>query len=459
MKQCVVKIAHVVAAGALSCLACTAHIETTNALARNDAAGESPDVTTMIADAGASVAPTGDVGAVVRRVNAARRDQVSLACTVPVANKPQKPAETGAPLWVKSFGATNPTTDVATDAEGNVLVASSGVGLLKLDPGGTPLWSKPFGSLVATDANDDVYVAGTLTGTLTVGTSELHTIGGTDVYLVKLDPSGNVLYGVALGGAEDDDALSLAVDASGSALLSGRGLGTVRLDATAHVVWAKPFYGHVALDSDGNALITGELSGAEDFGGGALHSAGGADVFVVKLSAAGEHVFSHRFGDGGAEQRGQAIAVDGSKNVLIGGVFDGELDFGASALSLPSGTCPAEVWCKTAGFVAKLDANGNALWGVSHGPMRSLSGITVDSHERVVVSGAQPGGVSPFHIPLLFELSSSGAERWQRSEWPETGIGSGHRVVVDPCDNVLWTVSALPSLGGDERPYLAKLSQ
>jgi len=364
----------------------------------------------------------------------------------------------GSVLWLRGFADRHEVSGVASDADGNTFLARSEAELVKFAPSGEPLWSKPFGSLVATDARGNAYVAGALTGTLTLGTDVLTAKGGTDAYVVKLDPNGHVLYGVTLGGLADEDVQSIAVDANENAIVSGHGLGTVKLDASANVVWTKNFYGYVALDSFGNAFLTGELNGTVDFGGGALHSAGGADIFVAKLSPSGEHIFSRRFGDAAAEQRGQAIAVDRSNNVLVSGVFDGEVDFGTGALSLPAGACSTEAWCQTAGFVTKLDARGNALWSVSRGPMRALSGVTADSRGNVVLSGALPGDVTPFHIPQLSELDADGAELWRRSEWPETGIGAGHDVVVDSCDNLLWSVSVLPSLGSDEQPYIAKLS-
>jgi len=204
--------------------------------------------------------------------------------------------------------------------------------------------------------------------------------------------------------------------------------------------------------------MTGSLREATDFGAGPLASAGGADIFLVKLSASGELVFSRQFGDAGATQQGEGIFVDRSNQVIVSGVFDGTVDFGAGALSLDRARCPADTWCETAGFVTKFDADGNALWSWSAGPMRALPSVATDSHDNILLSGASPGGVTPFRIPLLSALSADGSELWRRSEWPKTGIGGGQDVVVDPCDNVLWSVSVLESIGSDEeQPYIAKL--
>jgi hypothetical protein len=143
--------------------------------------------------------------------------------------------------------------------------------------------------------------------------------------------------------------------------------------------------------------------------------------------------------------------------VLVSGVLDGVVDFGNGPISVPPGTCPAEVWCEQAGFALKLDPQGNSLFSWSRAPLRSLPGIASDSRGNVLVSGAYPGNVEPFRLSFLIELDSSGVERWQRLEWPKTGAGAGHRVTVDSCDDVLWSLSVRPSFDQSERSYLAKL--
>ena len=372
------------------------------------------------------------------------------------ADDPRMPGESPVVSWLRALTGVAPVSSVASDPAGNLFLARSDTELSKLAANGELSWSKAFGSLVVSDELGNAYVAGTFATTLQLGSSELHGVGGSDVYLVKLDPSGTPSYGVVLGGAGDERVQSLALDSARNVIISGTGLGTLKLDPEANILWSKDFFGQVAVDALGNVLLTGALTGSEDFGGGALTSAGAADIFLVKLSPTGEHIFSRRFGDA-AEQRGQAIAVDHAGNALIGGIFAGQVDFGVGALVLRPGACPQEVWCESAGFVAKLDANGNALWSVSRTPMRALSGLAVSSADEIVLSGTLPGNVRPYRIPLLSELSGDGAELWRRSDWPETGIGEGHDVVVDRCDNVLWSVSVSPSLGSDEQPYLAKL--
>lgn len=339
----------------------------------------------------------------------------------------------GDPLWLRSYDASLVSSVASSD--GDVLLARSGLETLKLDSEGQLLWSQPFGSLVASAGDGGAWV-----------------VSGSDLF--KLDAAGQLVLSTSLSG---ESATSLAVDFAGNIALSGPDLGTVKLDTSGKLVWSKPFFGAVAFDALGNLVLTGALTASIDFGAGPIVSRGGSDVFVAKLGAGGEHLFSRAFGDQGASQRGESIVVDAQGNLLIAGVFDGSLDFGIGA-PLGLATCPADAWCNTSGFAAKLDADGNALWSRALGPMRKLDGIASDSRGGIVLSGALPGGVTPFRTAWLTALDANGSALWRRAEWPETGIGAGHGVAVDACDNVFWSVSALPDLESEERAYVAKLS-
>jgi hypothetical protein len=379
----------------------------------------------------------------------------------PAANCPATvaadPGQIGAIQWLAELGedpATN-ASSVATDTRNDAYMTSAKGGTTKIGADGALLWSKSFGSLVAA-ADEGVVVAGNFEGSVDIDGTVLTSAGAHDVFIAKLGADGTVELVSQLGGSADERVLSLAATADGGAVLSGEGLGTVVLDGDHGMAWQKPFYGFVATDGT-NVFVTGALTGSADFGGGPLTSAGGADVFAVKLDAAGSHQWSRRYGDVGSQQQGQAIATDPDGNLLIGGVFDGSIDFGDGAHSV--GSCPAEVWCKQWGFVAKLDSNGETLFSRTQGPMRALSGVAANSTGAIFASGSLPGNVEPYRIPLLIALDATGETRWERMEWPETGLGAGRQVAVDGCDAVLWSVSARPAIEERELAYLAKLAE
>lgn len=360
------------------------------------------------------------------------------------------------PLWLQSYDGAE-ITSVAADSRGNVVLARSGVELTKLSCAGTRLWAKPFGSQVALDEQDSVYVAGTFTDRLGVDPSGLQA-AGTHAFFAKLDPEGDVVQLLALGDAAEGAIDSLAVDGAHDVALSGPGFGTVKLDAAGGVLWHKTFNGKLRFDRAGNLLVAGELAGSLDLGTGTLSSRGGSDVLLLKLAPDGTTIFARNFGDVGAQQRAEALAVDDQDNVVVTGTFDGRLDFGAGSLELTPASCSSDAWCVTDGFVAKLDAQGQVLWNVALGPMRSLSGVALDASGNLVISGALPGGVRPFRQTFVAALAANGAELWRRAEWPDTGIGAGHGVALDRNGHVFWAISARPSLALEEQSYLAKLT-
>jgi hypothetical protein len=169
----------------------------------------------------------------------------------------------------------------------------------------------------------------------------------------------------------------LAVDTSGNILVAGTSSGTVdfgggplsppsssgfyvlKLDAWGSYLWtrlhgndypASPIF--AATDKDDNVLVTGVFASTLDLGGVILTTSSAAgDVFALKLSPAGTHVWSKQYGDSTlpyASQAGSAVAADPSGNVLLTGYFGGTIDFGSGQLVTndPSGTIDV--------FVAKL---------------------------------------------------------------------------------------------------------
>jgi hypothetical protein len=362
-------------------------------------------------------------------------------------------------IWLQSFSHGAPElTGVTTDPDANVMIATAGGGTKKLDPSGVLVWAKPFGTLVAADAAGNVYVAGTVSRALELGAFTLTPTDASDAYVVKLSPAGEVIQGAVFAAEGEETLLGFGVDASGAGAISGKSLGLVKFDTQGGVVWSRPFSGPIAVDASGNIALTGGLRGSLDLGNGELTSSGGEDVLVALLDAAGNQRFSRVFGDAGPNQRGEAVAFDRDGHILVSGVLDGVVDFGLGELTPRAGACPSEVGCKWTGFIARFDATGNASFSVNQGPMRTLSSISSNSRGDVLVSGATPGGVSPYRIPLLLALDASGEELWRETEWPESGIGSGRALSVDACDSVIWSLSARPDLSSEEAPYLAKLS-
>lgn len=291
----------------------------------------------------------------------------------------------GAFQWSERFGdgAGQNGLAIAVDGSGNAAITGSfagsidfGLGPLvgagnadvfvaKLSPAGTPLFHAKFGAgndqfgyAVAADSADNVFVAGSFTGTMTVGMTDLQNAGGHDAFVVKLSPAGTVLWAKGYGDSTFQSVRGIAVDKQGGPVIVGSFQGSVdfgsgkplvatglhdafavKLNSLGNHLWSNQYGSDelqearaVAVDEDDNVILTGAFYGAIDFGGGAMTSAGVQDLFLAKLDPAGEFVWSLRAGDD-SNQIGVDVAVDPLGNILVGGKFQGTIDFGVGPIT------------------------------------------------------------------------------------------------------------------------------
>lgn len=373
--------------------------------------------------------------------------------------------------------------------------------------GGVFRWALRFGddqaqdsTAVAADPSGAVWITGNASGSVDFGGGALPSIGFVDIFLAKLGADGthqwSKRYGdpqAIIGNPSQQSGTGLATDATGNVVLVGSYSGAIdfgggKLTATglpdvfvvklgsdgAHH-WSKRYgdagtqaASSAAIDSEGNVVLAGSFAGAIDFGGGSLVSAGGSDIFVAKLTEAGAHVWSKRFGDSSA-QTASSIAVDSEGNVVVAGSFTGSVDFGGGALN-SAGSSDA--------FAVKLGSDGAYLWSKTYGDesTQTVSGIATDSTGNVVLAGTFAGTVDfgGGAVPstgtsdaFLVTLSPDGSPLWTRhyGDGNKKESASATGVAVDAAGNVVLTGSfsgvvdfgggPLGGLGGDV--FLLKL--
>ena len=228
-------------------------------------------------------------------------------------------------------------------------------------------WARRFGNSsddrgqgVAVDDQSNVVVTGHFQGTTDFGggsiTSYAHPSMGPsrDMFVAAYGATGAYRWSRSVGGDSDEEGKAVATDAGGNVFVTGYqksysvnyggGAHTsqgssdfflVKYSSTGGFAWSKTagstgYEGGtgIAADSGGNVFVTGGIDpGGVNFGGGALQSAGFQDVFLVKYSPAGAHLWSRRFG-GTSSDSGAAVATDAAGNVLLTGTFEGSVDFG-----------------------------------------------------------------------------------------------------------------------------------
>ena len=215
-----------------------------------------------------------------------------------------------------------------------------------------------------------------------------------------------------------------------------------RINTNGEGVWARRYgdeehqYAYdIALDNNGNVLLTGRYDGTINFGGNTLLDEDGYDGFVVKLDSDGNHLWSNGYG-GADDQEPQQIAADGEGNVIVAGEVSGQLDFGDGPL--PGGSYDV--------FVAKLDPNGNHIWShrYSTNYQDRLTGLAVDSAGNVIITGTFylgfdcGGGVLDTQNDqnmYICKLSKDGVHLWSRGlgdDQQQQPVGVG----VDGLDNI-----------------------
>jgi hypothetical protein len=374
--------------------------------------------------------------------------------------------------WVKQMGGTSSENgrSISVDASGNVYTTgafngtcdfdpsatvfnltpagSSDVFISKFDASGNFIWAKQIGGTgddsgesISVDPSGNVYTTGLFSGTVDFdpgpATFNLTSVGSYDIFVSKIDASGNFVWAKQMGGTNIDYGTSIAVDASGNSYLTGMFIGTAdfdpgvgtfnlissggtdvfvcKLDASGDFVWANKMGGNnadqglsITIDASNNVYTTGTFNGTSDFDPGAgvfnLTSAGSTDIFISKLDASGNFVWAKQMG-GTTNDAGKSIAVDASGNVYTTGQFSGIADFDpeAGVFNLTS-VGLSDI------FISKIDASGNFVWAKQIGGASNDSGnsIFVDISGNVFSTGTFLGTADFDPGVGVFDLTSEG---------------------------------------------------
>ena len=246
---------------------------------------------------------------------------------------------------------------------------------------------------MAVDANGNVYLAGSFSNSMTVGTNLL-SAQGEDMFLIRVNASGDVFWAISAGGAGTDAASAIAVDAMG------------------HV--------YVAGDTD---------SRPADFGTNSVTPTGGTDGFIAKFSPLGSNLWTRTIGsDSNDEAIGVAVMSDGV--AVVGQVRNSEASINIGSLGV-SGRGSDD------GFVAKFDENGNTQWARVVGGTGSdvVNAVAVDG-DSIYFGGEFRSTAATFNQGASFVTNQGGADlfvaRFDRNgnlNWSSTVGTSGEETV------------------------------
>jgi hypothetical protein len=150
------------------------------------------------------------------------------------------------------------------------------------------------------------------------------------------------------------------------------------------VKWAQVFSGtvqgwSVAIDTEGNAFISGIFWDSLTIGKSHLVAVGGADCFIAKFDARGNSLWATQAG-GKGDDNPSGIAVDAVGNCYLAGQFSGNALFGNKSVTSTG---------SSDGFLAKFDVQGNCKWASKVGADGSgwSEGVTTDAHGNIYLTG------------------------------------------------------------------------
>ena len=342
----------------------------------------------------------------------------------------------------------------------------------KVDSTGNALWAKSFSGdqedaalLVELDGQGSVYLAGGFTSTtIDLGGGPLPNAGTqtNDLFILKLDSSGDHVWAKAYGGDKEDGIRAMAVDPAGNVFIAGMFMSAsvvfgdftlvnatgdvglhdvfvVKLNPDGGVEWATSFpasgaedCGGLALDEDGYIYLTGGFS-SDDFAllDNPLPHIGSFDIFVAALNSSGTPVWAKSFG-GSGDEIGTGLEVDSLGHVVSTAMLFGQaIDFGAGPLPILGGT-------DVVAF--QLDKFGNFVWANLYGGKKddSPTALALDGEDHIYVLGVSSSSTPDFgagDLPtaggqdgFLMKLESSGA-----TVWTETWGSTANELVFGIC--------------------------
>jgi gliding motility-associated-like protein len=288
---------------------------------------------------------------------------------------------------------------------------TSDIYIVKYDGSGNVVWAKSEGGAaseeafsVSTDASGNVYVTGYFySPTITFGTFTLTNSGSADIFTVKYNSAGTVLWAASAGGSNFDASNSVSGDASGNAYVTGTFLGTAitvgtftltntdpsgntenifiaKYDPSGNVVWAaspdgnhRDYGNSICADASGNVYVTGYFdSPAITFGTFTLTNtvAYFGDIFIAKYDGSGNVIWAKSAG-GNNIDIAKSVSADALGNTYVAGYFRSPtIAFSPTTLTNAGSN---DI------FIIKYDVSGNVIWAESAGGSNQDLGFSVSA--------------------------------------------------------------------------------
>ena len=288
--------------------------------------------------------------------------------------------------------------------------------VVKLDSAQQIQWTRTVGGLGVDNCfsvqqtYDGGYVA--------AGHTNSSSLGDYDLYVVRLDTAGELLWANKFGGSNSEFGFSMQQTSDSGYVVAGitnsYGVGgydlyIVKLDATGNLQWTRtvgsssPDEGRsVRQTSDGGYVIAGWTYGL---------GAGNADVYVIKLDSLGILQWTRTIG-GPAADRGYSVRQTSDDGYVIAGSTQ---SFGAGNADM---------------YVVRLDSSGDLLWTRTIGGPADDEGLSVQqtSDDGFIVAGVTKSFGQGDDDVYAVKLDDQGDVQWTRIITGGVGEDRGYQV-------------------------------
>lgn len=308
----------------------------------------------------------------------------------------------------------------------------SNVFLVKLNSMGELIWVRSFGGTgqvklrgMAFDQEMNLVCTGSYSLILSVNDTAIESNGGSDIFILRLDTSGDWIGIHSDGGTGDEYAIALDIDQTGNILVAGsfRGesaFGNVSLTSSGEWIWtpwgnqfvfienplllkygpgfecayAKKIsrkYGQlcaIASDSQENIYVSGYFSSADSLVDTTASEIG--KFMVFKYNASGQLTGFIQEGSGNNYIKGNALAVDSQDNLYAAGYI------GCTGCVFGDSLLPESY---NDAFLVKYDPQGGMQWinligqynGDYDGNENSAKALAIDEEDNVYLAGYYDG--------------------------------------------------------------------
>jgi hypothetical protein len=316
-----------------------------------------------------------------------------------------------AEVWNRAYGGTGDERgyEVKQTLDGGYVVAgetnSFGAGqydayLVRTDANGDTLWTKTYGGSEYEFGYSVVVTPDS--GFIVAGVTTSFGAGGRDIYLVKTNSMGDTVWTKTYGGTNHDAAGTIIPTSDGSYLIvgttysSGAGgadLYILKIDANGDSLWSVTHGGSssetgwsVEETVDGGFIIAGQTL---SFG------AGNQDAYVVRTDSVGGLAWWCTFG-----------GPDDDRSFSVQATSDG--GYAAAGRTYSFGAGGADI------FVVKTDSAGDSLWTKTHGGLINdeANALLEEPGGALIVAGYSFSFTSGSNDAILLSLDANGDSVW-----------------------------------------------